>query len=60
MVSEDSDQCVHMQADLSLCWSHKCYCRFCHALAHMHNDVNNKGTLSSLIRVFLVCQYNQQ
>ena len=23
------------QADLNLCWSHRSYCRFCHALIHM-------------------------
>ena len=27
--------CVDAQADLSLCWSHKSYCRFCRALAQM-------------------------
>ena len=26
--------CADAQADLSLGWSHKYYCRFCHALAH--------------------------
>ena len=31
-ISEDSDQTVQMQ---SLHWSHKSYCRFCHALSHM-------------------------
>ena len=25
---------VEVQADLSFCWSHKSYCRFCHLLAH--------------------------
>ena len=24
---------VDLQADLSLCWLHRFYCRFCHALA---------------------------
>ena len=24
---------VNVHADLSLCWSHRFYCRFCHALA---------------------------
>ena len=24
-----------VQADLSLCWSHSSYCRFCRALAHL-------------------------
>ena len=34
---------VDIQADLSLCWSHRSYCRFCHVLAHceiVHNTVN--------------------
>ena len=26
--------CMDVQADLSLCWLHMYYCRFCHALAH--------------------------
>ena len=26
---------VDVLVDLSLCWSHTSYCRFCHALAHM-------------------------
>ena len=26
--------CTDVQADLRLCWSHKSYCRFCHALVH--------------------------
>ena len=25
---------MEVQADLSLCWSNRSYCRFCHALAH--------------------------
>ena len=27
--------CADAQSDLSLCWSHKSYCRFCCALAHL-------------------------
>ena len=27
--------CANAQADLSLCWSHKSYCRFCLALAYL-------------------------
>ena len=26
---------VDVQADLSICWSHRSYCRFCHGLAHI-------------------------
>ena len=26
---------VDIQADLSLCWSHRPYCKFCRALAHI-------------------------
>ena len=26
---------LDLQADLSLCWSNRSYCRFCHALAHL-------------------------
>ena len=26
---------VDVKADLSLCWSHRSYCRFCRALAHI-------------------------
>ena len=25
---------VDVQVDLSLCWSHRSYCRFCHVLTH--------------------------
>ena len=28
----------NVQANLSLCWSHKSYCRFCRALAHLKNN----------------------
>ena len=28
--------CADAQSDLSLRWSHKSYCRFCRALAHMY------------------------
>ena len=33
---------VDVQADLSLCWSHRSYCRFCRALAQLyfHTDTN--------------------
>ena len=34
-MSEDSDQTVAAEADLSLRLSHKSYCRFYHALAHL-------------------------
>ena len=27
---------VDIQADLSLCWSHRSYCRFCRVLAHIY------------------------
>ena len=40
--------CTDAQADLSLCWSHKSYCRFCHALAHI-----------IIISMILWCRYNR-
>ena len=58
--------CAESQADLSLRWSHKSYCRFCLAVAHiqtcsdgMTNSVYLDQTASvlrnSLIWVFIVC-----
>ena len=38
-----ASDCTDAQADLSICWSHKSYCRFCHALAGM-----SKGTFFQL------------
>ena len=35
MTSENSD-CTNAQADLSLPWSHKYYCTFCRAQAHIN------------------------
>ena len=35
VISKDWSDCVDAQADLSLCWLHKSYCRFCRALAHI-------------------------
>ena len=32
---EDSKQTADVQADLSLCWLHKSYCRFCCVLAQL-------------------------
>ena len=32
---------VDMQADLSLCWSHRAYCRCCRVLAHMFYYCNS-------------------
>ena len=32
-----SSDCADAQADLSLRWLHKSYCRFCHVLADMVN-----------------------
>ena len=34
-LSKDWSDCKDAQADLNLCWSHKSYCRFCHALVQM-------------------------
>ena len=34
-IREDWSDCADAQADLSFHWSHKSYCRFCHALAQM-------------------------
>ena len=33
--------CMDAQADLSLCWWHKSYCRFCHALAYLNYLIKN-------------------
>ena len=42
--------CADAQANLSLRWSHKSYCRFCRALAHLYiqNNGGPKKTQSSL------------
>ena len=33
--SEDWSDCMDGHADLSLCWVHRSFCWFCHALAHL-------------------------
>ena len=33
------------QVDLSLCWSHRSYCRFCHALSHIFSWRNKMPKL---------------
>ena len=34
---------VYVQADLSLSWLHRSYCRFCHALAQMKESIIKSG-----------------
>ena len=46
-ISEVSDQTA--QSDLSLRWSHKSYCGFCHALAHF-SFFSTKSFVVVLIR----------
>ena len=38
--------CADAQAVLSLCWSHKFYCRFCHAFAHNNTTVYILNTVT--------------
>ena len=35
---------VDIQADQSLCWSHRSYCRFCHALVHIFLFLHENNT----------------
>ena len=42
--------CADAQADLNLRWSHKSYCRFCHALAPMVKVLIKKKKTRSLPR----------
>ena len=37
----------YIQAYLSLCWSHRSYCKFCHALVHY----NKKHTYSNILKI---------
>ena len=44
--SEDSDQTGRMPRLVCLHWAHRPFCWFCHAVAHMYNNIlagNNKG-----------------
>ena len=41
-----------VQADLSLCWSNRSYCRFCRALARFFSCVFNVFTLTFLMQFF--------
>ena len=38
---------VNIQADLNLCWSHRSYCRFCRALAHLYAATWEKNKQTS-------------
>ena len=40
---KDWSDCMDVQADLSLCWAHLSFCRFCHALAHIIFQENQFG-----------------
>ena len=44
---------VDVQADLSLCWSHGSYCRFCHALVHIFFFFAKKFYLYILVHKIL-------
>ena len=44
----------HVQADLSLCWAHMSFCRFCHALAHFYFPFDRRissGILGNRVRL---------
>ena len=38
-----------VEVDLSLCWSHRSYCRFCRALAHMYLFESQHAKMSPLL-----------
>ena len=40
---------VDVQADLSLCWLHRSYCRFCHVLAQMLLSGKNEKNIRFVI-----------
>ena len=47
--------CANAQAELCLCWLHKSYCRFCHALAHITESFSERACCISHKKVvFLV------
>ena len=41
---------MDVQDDLSLFWSHRSYCRFCHALVHILSDTSMKTYIVVFIR----------
>ena len=50
--SQDSDQTVDAQVDLSLCLAHRSFCWFCHAAAHfILIQYRFKDNLMCLLRV---------
>ena len=52
-----------VQADLSLCWLHRSYCRFCRALAHIDSDqtrlIGVQTIFHSSIRIYAQQQGRQ-
>ena len=44
--------CAYAQADLSLRWSHKCYCMFCRAMVHIIRCIYGVLTCSSSVLRF--------
>ena len=54
---------VAVQADLSLCWSHRSYCRICRVLAHLTSRVlmpcGGRKTLLALHHstVYIICTF---
>ena len=57
VISEDCSDCVDAQADLSLRWLHKSYCRFCCALVHICFYKSSQTGPKSFI--FLLWEINQ-
>ena len=58
--------CADAQADLSLRWSHKSYCRFCRALAYILRNSKRLSSDSALAAhtcscvIFEACQYRHR
>ena len=43
--SEDWSDWADAQADLSLCWAHRSFCWFCHAVAHIYCHIHIGRTM---------------
>ena len=62
-VKTDQPDWADVQADLSLRWTHRSFCSYCHALAHiilvlrcLHSLISNK-IISNLLNTFLIYKY---
>ena len=51
-ISQAYDQTVWMRRLICLCWSHKSYCRFCRALAHISRGIDTLSREATLPEVF--------